>query len=451
MLHSEMQDQASLSSQWQTLAKRSARKMNLAWWLQALSPYMVLGGIFTFGVILWLRSQGHEVTATQHWPWFLTGLATLLLIAWTSARRQFITPAQALVRLESRLRLHNALSVAHLGQGVWPDVPETAQDGWQWRWTHLAAPWLGSLGIIALALWLPLSPEVVAVPPTMEPQAWQQMDDWLKKLEEEQLITPEEKTEQAAKIAELRNQPPEKWFSHDSLHATDTLKEQLQRDLAKMAQNFKTLERSLNALQNYADKLSQPGKEQLLKDLDEAFKGLQTSQLDLNPDLLKELAQIDPKNLPSLSKEQLDQMREALKKGAGECQGMCQNPGFLGDGEGADDELSDLLGQMGRGEGEGGKPGQGGISRGPGTAPLTLSDDENNFDTRKNEAVSNTDMRRAQLSSTLGIQDGKHEVDQTYQGPTAAGTTANQGQGGEQVWRETLTPEEKAVLKRVFK
>ena len=54
-------------------------------------------------------------------------------------------------------------------------------------------------------------------------------------------------------------------------------------------------------------------------------------------------------------------------------------------------------------------------------------------------------------STTLGIQDGKHEVDKTVTGPTAAGAVQNQGQGGEQVWRESLTPEEKAVLKRVFK
>ncbi len=219
--------------------------------------------------------------------------------------------------------------------------------------------------------------------------------------------------------------------------------------MAQMAQNLKTAERSLNALQNYADKLSQAGKDQLLKDLDEALKGLQSSPLELNPDLLKELAQIDPKSMPTLSKAQLDQLREALKKGAGECQGMCKNPGFLGDGEGEDDQLSEMLGRQGQTPGD--SPGEGGINRGPGTAPLTLSDEENNFGTDKNEAVSNSDLSRAQLSTMLSLQDGKHEVDKTYQGPTAAGSANSPGQGGEQVWRETLTPEEKAVLKRVFK
>ncbi len=50
----------------------------------------------------------------------------------------------------------------------------------------------------------------------------------------------------------------------------------------------------------------------------------------------------------------------------------------------------------------------------------------------------------------LSLKDGQHEVDKTYQGPTTGGA-AQEGKGGEQVWRDTLTPEEKAVLKRVFK
>ncbi len=96
-------------------------------------------------------------------------------------------------------------------------------------------------------------------------------------------------------------------------------------------------------------------------------------------------------------------------------------------------------------------PGKGGITRGPGTAPLTLSDEENDFGTNKNESVSNTDMSRAQVGNMLALQDGKHEVDKTIKAPQSAGTIQNAGQGGEQVWRESLTPDEKAVLKRVFK
>ncbi|MBB5037333.1 hypothetical protein [Prosthecobacter dejongeii] len=448
-----MDEHAARLIHWQQQAKLTARKVNLGWFLACLTPSLIMGGILGFIAILWWRTQDqNEVPLLSG---LLLALALALFTAFWRARAHFITPTQALIRLESHLHLHNALSVAQAGHGPWPAIQAAPTDGWKWHWFHITTPWLSSAACLALAFWMPLSHEVLPSLPAMQPQAWQQMDEWLQKLEEEKLITPEEKEEQAAKVTNLRDQPPDQWFSHDSLHATDTLKEQLQRDLAEIAQNLKTAERSLNALQNHADKLSQAGKEQLLKDLDEAVKGLQSSALELNPALLKELAQMDPKNIPSLSKNQLDQLRETLKKGAKESQGLSQNPGFLGDGEGEDDELAEMLNQFkqspGTGEGEGESPGAGDVSRGPGTAPLTLANEENDFGTEKNEAVSNSDLSRAQLSSVLGIKDGKHEVDKTYAGPIAAGQAQHQGLGGEQVWRETLTPEEKAVLKRVFK
>jgi hypothetical protein len=274
------------------------------------------------------------------------------------------------------------------------------------------------------------------------------MENWLEKLQEEQIVTEDEKDEQLEKIAELRDQPTEKWFSHESLNAGDTLKEQLQRDIQRLGQNLTTAERSLNALQNYAEQLSPAAKEQLLKDFDQALADMKSGALELDPEMLKALAGIDPKNMKSLSEAQMKQLRESMKKQAGTCNGLCENPGFLGDGEGEDDKLAEMLGML-KEQGEG--AGKGGITRGPGTAPLTLSDEENDFGTNKNEAVSNTDLSRAQVGSMLALQDGKHEVDKTAKGPQAAGAVQNAGQGGEQVWRESLTPEEKAVLKRVFK
>jgi len=444
-----MNDQAALCARWHTLARRVVWKVNLGWWIERVTPLLVTAGVLGFAVIFWLRSCGAEISLVQAWPWIAGALVAVMLAGLIWARRQFLSPNQAFVRLEARLHLHNALSVAALGRGAWPQVPEDIADGWRWRWAHVGGPFMAYASCLAAALYLPVVPEAAAALPTVEPQAWAQMDQWLEKLKEEQVITPEEKEEQAEKIGALRDQPKEKWFSHESLNAGDTLKEQLQRDITSMAQNMADAERSLNALQNYADKLSQQAKEQLLKEFDEALSGLKGSTLELDPKLLKELSQMDPKNLKSLSKEQLDQLRESLKKKSGECQGMCPNPGFLGDGMGADDELADRLGRMGQGE-EGEGPGKGGITRGPGTAPLTLSKEENDFGTDKNEGVSSTDMSRAQLGSTLGLQDGKHEVDKTYSGPAAAGAVQGTGQGGEQVWRESLTPEEKAVLKRVF-
>jgi exonuclease VII small subunit len=221
-----------------------------------------------------------------------------------------------------------------------------------------------------------------------------------------------------------------------------------------MGRNLENAERSLNALQNYGDKLSEQAKEQVLKEFAEAVEQMRSGSLPLDPSLLQELSQIDPKNLKSMSKEQLDQLRESLKNKGGKCEGMCegfgQEKGFFGDENYDSMKNSPRRDNMPSGPGREG-PGNGGVNRGPGDALLTLSDEENDFGAGKNEGVKSDDFTHAQLGTTLGIQDGKHEVDKTSSGPTAAGAVQSQGQGGEQVWRESLTPEEKAVLKRVFK
>lgn len=445
-------DQAQLSHAWLQQACRTRRKVNVGWWMARVAPLLVMAGVVGFVVVFVLRSRGMELAAQLVWSW-AAGVGVLLMLAgWLMARRQFISTPQALVRLESELRLHNALTVAALGRGLWPTLGLKMDDGWRWRWQFVGSPAAAYAGCLALALWLPVVQPEESKTPTVEPQAWGQMDNWLQKLQEEQIVTEEEKEEQLAKIQELREQPPEKWFSHESLNAGDTLKEQLQRDIQRLGQNLTTAERSLNALQNYADQLSVAAKEQLLKDFDQALADMKASPLELDPDLLKALAGIDPKNLKGLSKEQMDQLRESMKKKGNAAKGMCENPGFLGDGEGEDDELSEMLGMLrDQGQGQGNGSGNGGIDRGPGTAPLTLSKEENDFGTNKTEAVSNTDLSRAKVGDMMALQNGKHEVDKTSAGPQAAGTVQGSGQGGEQVWRESLTPEEKAVLKRVFR
>lgn len=95
-------------------------------------------------------------------------------------------------------------------------------------------------------------------------------------------------------------------------------------------------------------------------------------------------------------------------------------------------------------------PGRGGISRGPGPAPLFLGD-ESNLGTSRIEGVQNQDFSKAALGGVLGIGQTEHKIDETRKGPREAGAVKSVGQGGDTVWRESLMPEEKAVLKRYFK
>jgi hypothetical protein len=95
--------------------------------------------------------------------------------------------------------------------------------------------------------------------------------------------------------------------------------------------------------------------------------------------------------------------------------------------------------------------GSGGVNRGPGAAPLVLDDRESRLGTNNQEALSNPDLSRATPADLIGIGHDKHEVDKSTVAPRHAGAAGNTGEGGEQVWKESLSPEERAVLKRYFK
>ena len=52
----------------------------------------------------------------------------------------------------------------------------------------------------------------------------------------------------------------------------------------------------------------------------------------------------------------------------------------------------------------------------------------------------------------VGVGKGEHTVDPSaYTGPTSAGAALSEGTGGEAVWRDDLTPQERTLLKNFFK
>jgi len=449
-------DQALLERQWNRRAAALARQLNLGWWLELFNQ-LVLVGLLLFAVALLAgRTWRADWMTTEAVGIGLGGLlAVLAAVAWLLGRKRYVDAGKGLVRLDEKLRLHNRLVSAAAKVGPWPDLPPDplGAAGFRWNLSRAWLPGLASLLLVAAAWWVPIPERSTASAQVVEPSAWEQMEDWLATLEAEDLIEEEKIEELVGRIEELRDQPEEEWFSHSSLEATDSLQQSLGLEIRDLAEEMATLERNLSALQKFSSQMSEAAKEELKKDLQQALEALEGSGLEVNKELLDQLRDIDPskigqETLSSLSQEQLESLQQQLQKGSGALGSMEGLP-EMGEGMGMGMGMG-----MGEGigkDGEGEMPGAGGISRGKGDAPLFFDDQADDLGTDNLERVTNDDFSKAAIGEVLGIGETERDIDETKAGPVAGGAVGSAGKGGEAVSRETLLPDEQAVLKRYFK
>ncbi|MEM7143695.1 MAG: hypothetical protein AAF591_01080 [Verrucomicrobiota bacterium] len=438
--------------EWSRLAKRTVALINFGWWTDIFAPVIVSLGLTAATALLILRSHVEAVPTT----YLIAGSVSLFLlgalISFLRARKRFAPVESGFVRLEEHLRLHNALTAARDGVRPWPRPPESRaqHNGLQYQWSRLLVPVFLVSGAIAAALLVPIKitdPADHLAP--SEPLSWSKMESWLDELEEEEVAEPEALEKIREQVQQLRDHDNNEWFSHSSLEATDNLAEQLRQSINELGKDAHTAERTLSSLQNFSDELSATNRDNLINKYQEALKGLASNQLSPNFELLKHLQNIDPAQLKQLNPEELQRLSQQLKKSAGACK-QCLG---MGNGElpyGWETGL-DLL-NMGEAPPRAGglRPGRGGITRGPGTAPITLSDTPTDLRTNNPEQVQTNDYSRASLGDTLSITDGQHEIDETITGPTTAGSIESTGSGGDRIWRDSLMPDEKEILKRFF-
>jgi hypothetical protein len=436
---------------WTRRAAALARRVNLGWWLDRFNSLVVVSLVVFALVILAVRTYAASFLTLPLVAGCLGGLLLLLaLMAWLLSRARYIGMEEGLVRLDDRLQLNNRLSAAYHRVGPWPgNVEDRAAAGFRWLYGRALLPALLALALVAAAWYVPvkMAPSGDLAAP-VEPGAWEQMEDWLATLEEENLIEESTIEELESRIEELRDQPEEEWFSHSSLEATDTLADSLGRQLRDLATEMAALERNISTLKSFSTQMSESARAEKLKEFQEALDALEGSGLEVNEALMKQLKEMDPSSLgqetlSGLSAEQLKSLQEQLQNGSGALGSLEGLPSM-----GEDPSLQQ---GMGMGMGEGLAPGQGGVDRGRGDAPLFFGDNEDNLGTNKIENIKNEDLSRATIGEVLGLGETEREIDETATGPQAGGGVLSTGQGGDAVSRETLRPDEQAVLKRYFK
>lgn len=462
---------------WRQVIASTRRKVNRGWWLDRLGPLCIGFSIIAASTLLFLRTRTWFEEQQLLVMLIASGVLLLLpIFALALAWRKFITNRQAAVQLETEMKLNNALTAADAEVGQWPEPPMKPKlhDGFRWNWNRLTAPPLIAVLILAASFLVPMSPAKSPGAPN-EPIDWEEMEDWLKALQEERVVDDEAARELLKQVEQLRNQPVEEWFGHSSMEATATMRRNLERSVGGMSRDLGKAERSLNALSRYSEQLSEAGRDQLAEEFGQALQGLDANRLGLNQELKNQLDGLNPKQFEKLTPEQqqqlLQQMQknmEALRKamGMGEGQnGMGQN-GMQGFGEGQGegqgqgfgqrpgenmDELMKLLnGQMG--EGMAGQPGRGGVQRGRGDAPMFHKDDPSDLGTNNPEGVSNEDLRNAAPGDVLGVGEAEHNIDESKPAEIQdAGGVNSMGIGGERIWQENLLPSEREALEKFFK
>lgn len=446
-LPSELSNQRDLQAFWLKQGVRVARQLNFArlaeWAVPGMMVWAVLVGC---GVLLARRSSMPESVPDATGGWSGIGLCiavglmgVIWIVAFVRARQRWVATGEGLVRLDWVLSLDSALATAQAGIGEWPQRPDrtttTPGGALRWRWDRIVFPLAVGACFLAGAVWVPISRVHERGGFHVEaPLAWGEVEAALETLKEEKITEPEKLAALEEKLEALRGQPEASWYSQSSLEASDALRQEVGGALSQLEQQ---LAKAQQALAQMGDGAGLP--EQAA--FGDALRALESGAMPLDKAQMEALqAALGPKGAGSIDKEKLQKMLQELQQGAQEA--------LAGMGSAAE-ALKNGLGVMGimEGQGSSGMPGPGG-----GHDPLGFKKPADLIEPTLKEALPPGDSSRAALGDLVNRSAQAPEIDPSAQSaPTAGGGVAAEGQGGDVVWRNEITPAERAVLRRVFK
>ena len=329
---------------WLALAKKTARRINRAWFLEKLAIPLLALGVFAAGLILILR---RALETLPYLPLSLalgTAFSIVTLTSYYLARKRFTTSESTLHRIDSAQNLSSSLAAAKEGIAAWPDTIKTNEnrDGLRWNWPRLLLPPLLTLLMVSLALLLPVAAKKKQLPPE-EPVNRQLLQESIDQLRQDDVVDEDYLDEMEEKLKKLREEPEENWFDHSAMEATDNLKNSHERNLDELEQNLSKSERALNALQNHSENMTPETRERLMNEFDQALEQMEQGSMKPNQQLLEQLKNLDAQQLGNLSQEQLDALRENMRQQAQKMQQDSQQ------GAANDEWLDELLQEGGPG------------------------------------------------------------------------------------------------------
>lgn len=427
---------------WETASQRLAARINWAGWLERFAP-------LAFGWCSLAAIAGYAARRTGGPAEVVWGGAVLILAAlagwaaWRGRARRFGV-VEARVMIESALRLDTRLSAAAEGRADWP-APRASLPVFV-RWRSLAAPgWLGAAaGMLALGAWAPVAGNSVSPrPPVEKAPAIAQVEAILQALAERQIADPGSLDQLSAEVRELADRPAEEQYTHSALEAADALNERTLSAVRELARHY-------DAGANALAPLESPGEgregEQLAAARDQlasALQGLRGGRIAGSPELTAAM-EAARDALSRLTPEQIQQLRQQFQQAGARGRGIAgaarQNAAIARPGGAA-------------GEGEGWGPGNGGVDRGRGDAPLMLNSQLSPENAGQLEGMNSEDFSRLSLGQLAGTENGgAHRVDKNRPADaTGGGAVTLVPASGEAAWIDRLSPADRHTLRDFFK
>mgnify|MGYP001047542326 CR=1 FL=1 len=434
---------------WLGRARRLTYFVNVVGWLERFLPAIIVLNVVACCAVLFLRGQEIDIRAAL-WALlaciFLTGVG--LAIWW---RKRGLSLFATLLRIETAMRLDNRLTTAYEGHVPWPAPRQVPAKLYDFRWQRPVWAALLSCAFLLAALIVPInySPSDPLAENPAPPLALSEVENWIEQIREEEIVEDSslEKLRQA--VEELKGRPSDEWYTAGALEAADSLNEQVASALSTLAHELQTSSALLQGVENLPDSIPPAQLSRLSEVYRESVNNLEMGALPLSSEMLdkmkgmdfSQLGNMDPKALEDLQarsemmaqaarmmsemspeeQERLDQYYENLKEG------MCEG-----------------------GPDRGMVPG--GIGRGRDDAEMSYSPYRSPDEGGRMEGVSNQDMSQAAIADTIRTNISQQKEDSSgFAGPSQGGTIDSVGEGGDAVWVDRLTPDERKVLQNYFK
>ena len=451
----------SKSKFWLDQANHAKRRFNLACWLSHWLPCVLVASGLAAVLLLWGRQNGFSTAV--FWSGFAMVLIGSALYAYLNARENFMNLKEAMIRLETTHSLESGLSSALAGAGEYPDVVSEVSDGMQWNKTRIAAS-------VLIAVSMPLAAHLIPVRiasssiqlPKYRPLSLEQSQKLLDEMKESGVIDSEDLAQMQEQLDQLKQQEADEWYDQNSLEAADSFKEKLEQEAEEFLSKSENVKDSLSEMSS-VDSNSLELRSERQGELAKSLQALENSGLGLDPSLkdsLSHLSEIDPSEL---SREQLEALKNQLKKGGkrlekalkgGESTSEGSQEQSCGGGSGQSGGMCSQESGNGSGSSGGDQGGENadnnGIGRGGETAPLELKEKSPQITSNAQQKLDSKDPV-PELGDFIGEERQAPKENSAVRGLRESGNNGNQSSGGLGAGRQRVTPEEAEVLKKYFK